>query len=97
MDLQTLDLLLPGATFGVARRHRDPGSSPPGLAGAAGGVRRGPGGAFYADPRKAFAEENGTYDAGAASLIVEWLRKRNTESTTARTKNNAAAEAAAGQ
>ncbi len=31
----------------------------------------------YADPRKAFIEENGTYDAGAASLIVEWLRKRN--------------------
>jgi len=37
---------------------------------------------IYPDPRKAFAEENGTYDAGAASLIVEWLRKRNGESTT---------------
>jgi len=31
----------------------------------------------YADPRQAFAEEKGTYDAGAASHIVEWLRSRN--------------------
>jgi pimeloyl-ACP methyl ester carboxylesterase len=31
----------------------------------------------YSDPRKAFAEENGTYDAGAATLIVEWLRNRS--------------------
>ncbi|MET0682280.1 MAG: alpha/beta fold hydrolase [Casimicrobiaceae bacterium] len=31
---------------------------------------------MYADLRKAFAEENGTYDAGAASLIVDWLRNR---------------------
>jgi hypothetical protein len=31
---------------------------------------------IYPDPRKAFAEENGAYDAGAASVIVEWLRNR---------------------
>lgn len=31
---------------------------------------------IYVDPRKAFVEENGTYDEGAASLIVEWLRNR---------------------
>jgi pimeloyl-ACP methyl ester carboxylesterase len=31
----------------------------------------------YADPRQAFAEENGTYDAGAATAIVEWLRSRS--------------------
>ena len=30
----------------------------------------------YADPRQAFAEEAGAYDAGAASAIVEWLRSR---------------------
>ena len=28
----------------------------------------------YADPRKAFAEEGGAYDAGAGKLIAEWLR-----------------------
>ena len=32
--------------------------------------------AIYADPRKAFAEEGGTYDADAASVIVDWLRSR---------------------
>ena len=31
----------------------------------------------YADRRQAFAEENGTYDAGAAAAIVEWLRNRS--------------------
>jgi pimeloyl-ACP methyl ester carboxylesterase len=31
----------------------------------------------YADPRQAFAEENGTYDAGAATAIVDWLRGRS--------------------
>ena len=31
----------------------------------------------YADPRQAFVEENGTYDAGAAAVIVEWLRGRS--------------------
>ena len=30
----------------------------------------------YPDPRQAFAEEGGTYDAGAATVIVEWLRNR---------------------
>ncbi len=30
----------------------------------------------YPDPRQAFAEEGGTYDAGAATVIVDWLRKR---------------------
>ena len=30
----------------------------------------------YPDPRQAFAEEGGTYDAGAASVIVDWLRSR---------------------
>jgi pimeloyl-ACP methyl ester carboxylesterase len=30
----------------------------------------------YPDPRRAFAEEGGTYDAGAAGIIVDWLRKR---------------------
>jgi pimeloyl-ACP methyl ester carboxylesterase len=28
----------------------------------------------YPDPRQAFVEEGGTYDAGAASVIVDWLR-----------------------
>jgi len=30
----------------------------------------------YPDPRQAFAEEGGTYGAGAATVIVDWLRKR---------------------
>ena len=30
----------------------------------------------YPDPRQAFAEEGGTYDAGAATVIVDWLRNR---------------------
>ena len=30
----------------------------------------------YPDPRQAFAEEGGNYDAGAATVIVDWLRNR---------------------
>jgi pimeloyl-ACP methyl ester carboxylesterase len=30
----------------------------------------------YADPRKAFAEEDGAYDAGAGKLIAEWLHRQ---------------------
>ena len=31
---------------------------------------------LFASPRDAFAEENGTFDEGAAQAIVEWLRAR---------------------
>ena len=30
----------------------------------------------FASPRDAFVEENGTFDEGAAEIIVEWLRER---------------------